>query len=160
MMSLIPYYPSRSYNPESMMRSFFDDPFFASFFDRSPALSRRTHEMRSMMRVDVEDKGSSYLLTADMPGIQKENLKISVENGVLTIAAEYASETRENDPEGDTERRYLYQERRTGSMSRSFSLDGIEEKDISAAYADGVLSVTLPKKVEEKPEGARQIEIR
>ena len=165
MMSLLPYYPNRSCNPESMIRSFFDDPFVSEFFRRTPdTFFDRTPAVRrcvgGMMRVDVEDKGDSYLLTADMPGVQKENLKISVENGVLTIAARYNAETKESAPEGESERRYLYQERSTGSMSRSFSLEGIEEKDISAAYADGVLSVTLPKKFEEKAEGARRIEIR
>ena len=82
MMSLLPYYPARSHNPESMIRSFFDDPFISdffrhtpdTFFGRAPALHR---SVSGMMRVDVEDQGNSYLLTADMPGVQKENLKIS-----------------------------------------------------------------------------------
>ena len=151
MMSLLPYYPRRTFNPEAMMRTFFDDPFF-----RMTPVQRRP--LGGMMRVDIEDKGESYLLTADMPGVPKENVKLSVENGVLTITAESRTETK--DTEGEAERRYLYQERRIGSMSRSFTLEGIEEQDISAEYTDGVLNVTLPKKVEPKAEGARQIVIR
>ncbi len=164
MMSLLPYYTNRHYTPESMLRSFFDDPFFSSFFsDRTPAVSRSPQEMRGMMRVDVEDTGDSYLLTTDLPGVRKEDLKISVENGVLTISAEYNTERKESTPEGDAEpkveRRYIYQERRSGSMSRSFSLEGVKENDIRAEYADGVLRVTLPKNIEPKAEGARNIEI-
>ncbi len=158
MMSLLPYYTSRSYAPDTMLRSFFDDPFFSSFFfDRTPAVSRSPQEMRGMMRVDVEDTGESYLLTTDLPGVRKEDLKISVENGVLTISAEYNTE---RSTESNPERRYLYQERRSGSMSRSFSLEGVQEQDIHAEYTDGVLRVTLPKKIEPKAEGARTIEIR
>jgi HSP20 family protein len=156
MMSLMPYYTARPAAAENMLRSFFSDPFF------SPFLSGRTPErrMHSMMRVDVEDVGDSYLLTADMPGMRREDIRLSVEDGVLTISAEYEHASPNAESETDTDRRYIYQERRSGSMSRSFSLEGVKEEDIHAEYADGVLRVTLPKQTAPEKAPVRRIEIR
>lgn len=159
MMSLMPYYTVRP--AENMMHSFFDDPFFSPFF------STRTPErkVRSMMRVDVEDVGDSYLLTADLPGMRREDIRLSVEDGVMTIAAEYAAERKNDAPVYDAEggaandRRYLYQERRSGSVSRSFSLEGVNEEGIRAEYTDGVLRVILPKQTAPEKAPVRRIEI-
>ncbi len=167
MMSLLPYYPNRNLTPENMIRTFFDDPFFSSFFsDRTPAVSRAPRAAHGMMRVDVEDVGENYLLTADLPGMRREDIRLSVEDGVMTISAEYDTARRDGAPVYDADsapkndRRYLYQERRVGSMSRSFSLEGVKENDIHAEYADGVLRVTLPKQTEPEKNPVRQIEIR
>ncbi len=101
--------------------------------------------MMDSFKVDVEDQGDHYLLKADLPGVAKENVHIALQEGVLTISAETCEEKEQK------ETNYLFRERRTGSMSRSFNVEGIDEEAISAAYADGVLSLTLPKLAEEKP---------
>ena len=144
MMNMIPYYTARTLRTRPAVLPFADD-FFRSFFAETAAPT---------MRVDVEDKGDSYLLTADLPGLKREDVRISVEDGVLTIAAEYNTEQTEE----DKNRRYLCRERRFRSLRRSFSTEGIDEMGISAQYIDGVLHLTLPKLTEQKS-GARQIEI-
>ena len=78
-----------------------------------------------------------------------------VEDGVLTIAVEQKTETNEE----DKARNYVYRERRTSSMSRSFSLEGVNEEGITAEYVDGVLHLTLPKAAQPE-EKVRNIEIR
>ena len=139
MMSMTPYYtrtlrtrnaaPARYTTP-------LGDEFFRSFFGEAAAPA---------MRVDVEDKGDSYLLQTDLPGMKKEDVKISVEDGVLTIAVEQKNEATEENKEHN----YVFRERRSMSMSRSFSLEGVNEEGITAEYVDGVLHLTLPKETQE-----------
>ena len=141
MMNMIPYYAARPFRSRTLLAG---DEFFRSFFSDNAPLA---------MHVDVEDKGESYLLQADLPGMKREDVRISVEDGVLTIAAEYAQDNTKE----DKERRYVLRERHSGSMSRSFRLEGINQEGIHAEYTDGVLRLTLPK--EEERSGARRIEI-
>jgi len=149
MMSMMPYYtrtlrtgnvtPSRYESP-------FNDEFFRSFFGGNTAPA---------MKVDVEDKGDSYLLQTDLPGMKKEDVRISVEDGVLTIAVEQKEEKSEE----NKDRNFVYRERRTASMSRSFSLEGVNEEGITAEYVDGVLHLTLPKETQ-TVEKVKMIEIK
>ena len=88
------------------------------------------------MKVDVRNEGEKFVLEADMPGMHKDDLKIEVDEGVLTISAVY-NEDREQKDEED---KYVYRERRIGNMSRSFNLEGIREDDITASFKDGVLT--------------------
>ena len=122
----------------------FSDDFFRAFFEGEP-------ETRPL-KVDVVDKGDHYLLEADLPGVNKEDVRVSIDEGVLTIAAETRQEKEEKD------RNYVYHERRYGRACRSFNLDGIKESDIAAEYKDGVLKLTLPKATEPAP-SAREIAI-
>lgn len=148
MMSMMPYYTRtlRTNANPNRYESPFNDEFFRSFFGGNAAPA---------MKVDVEDKGDSYLLLTDLPGMKKEDVKISVEDGVLTIAVEQKTETNEE----DKARNYVYRERHTSSMSRSFSLEGVNEEGITAEYTDGVLHLTLPKEAE-TAEKVKTIEIK
>ncbi len=150
MMSMMPYYANRTLRTRSAAParyvSPFSEDFIRSFFGESTAPS---------MKVDIEDKGDSYLLMTDLPGVKREDVRISVEDGILTIAAGESSVKTEE----DKDRSYVCRERRSMSMSRSFSLDGVDEQGITAEYTDGVLHLTLPKVTETEPK-ARQIEIR
>ncbi len=149
MMSMTPYYTrslrTRNAAP-ARYASPFGEEFFRSFFGDNAVPA---------MKVDVEDRGDSYLLQTDLPGMKKEDVRISVEDGVLTITAGQNSEKNEE----DKERNYLFRERRSVSMSRSFSLEGVNEEGITAEYIDGVLHLTLPKAVQPE-EKVRNIEIR
>ena len=143
MFGLIPY-TNRIANRESNLMNPFNDDFFRAFFDRGmPAAS---------FRVDVRDEGDHYTLKADLPGVEKENVKVSVDDGVMTISADI-NESKEDSREG-----YLYRERRHGSMRRSFDVSGVAEEDITAEYRDGVLTLNMPK-LEEIPPKAREIAI-
>jgi HSP20 family protein len=87
------------------------------------------------------------VVTAELPGVKKEDIDVSVENGVLTITAETRSETEEK--EGD---RVIRQERRYGRYLRSLRLGKtVDEKRVKASYRDGILELILPKAEEVKP---------
>ena len=106
----------------------------------------------SAFRTDVIDTGDAYKLDAELPGFKKEDIKIDVENDVLTISAERKADSEENKPN------FVKRERFYGSFSRSFDVSGIEVDGIQAAYNDGVLTLTMPKKVETAP-ASRRLEI-
>ena len=150
MFGMIPYRANRSVAP----RGFFDDfanDFFKPFFDGFSGMMRP----EQAMKVDVRDEGDKYTLLADMPGVSKDDLKVEVANGTLTVSAEY-DEKKEEKGEDD---RYVYRERRCGSLRRSFNVEGIREDDITAEFKDGVLKLTLPKQATEALPEAKTIQI-
>ena len=105
-------------------------------------------------RVDIKDKDDHYEITAELPGVNKEDLNISLDNGVLSIQAE----TKREDTE-EKDGKIIRQERRYGKFMRSFNLGGeVQEEDIKASFADGVLTLEAPKLKEKAPE-RRRIEI-
>jgi HSP20 family protein len=130
------------------------DSFFSDFF---PTLNRR--EIRSGQeastwspRTDIEGTNDHYVVRMDIPGVDKENLNVSLENNVLTIKGERKYETKE-----DSKNHYLL-ERAYGQFERSFRLtEKVDQEKISADYKNGVLTVKIPKAEEAKP---RSIEIR
>ncbi len=149
MLNMVPYRSNRNVAP----RGFFDD-FTSDFF--KPLLDGfGMIRPDQAMKVDVKDEGDRYTLEADMPGVSKDNLKVEVANGTLTISADY-DEKKEEKGEDD---KYVYRERRCGSMRRSFNVDGIREEDITAEFKDGVLKLTLPKQEVKAIPEARAIEI-
>lgn len=146
MYTLIPFRGRRDVS-RGMTNSLFNDSFFRSFFDMSDWMGS------AGFRVDVKDKADHYLLEAELPGVPEDQIELSVDNDVLTITANARTEHKE---EKDS---YLYCERRMGRMERSFSLEGIQQDNISADYKNGVLTVTLPKNAPEPPKTQRRIAI-
>ena len=146
MFNMMPYRANQNMTRREN-RGYFEDfanDFFRPFFGDFGMLA----EQRPM-RVDVRDEGDQFVLEADMPGMKKEDLKVEVNDGVLTISANYD----QNAEKKDDEDKYIFRERRFGSMRRAFNVEGIREEDITAAFKDGVLTLTLPKQAEpEKPE--------
>jgi len=113
----------------------FNEPFFHDDFFAPMA------GWGGSFKVDVKDNGSAYELTADLPGMKKEDIHLSYENSYLTISAQQKTEKDEKDTQGN----YIRRERGMGSMSRSFYIDNIDENKIAAEFKDGVLTVDLPK---------------
>ena len=107
----------------------------------------------SAFRTDVLDTGDAFKLEAELPGFDKDDIQVDVENDCLTISAEHKSEKKE---EKDN---YVKRERFYGSFTRSFDVSGVNVDAIEAAYTDGVLTVTLPKKAAEVP-ASRRLEIK
>lgn len=98
-------------------------------------------------RMDVIERDNEFVVKTEMPGVKKDDIEISLENGVLTISAETKSESETK--EGD---RVIRQERRYGKYLRSLRLGKeIDEKKVKANYKDGILELTLPKAEEVKP---------
>jgi HSP20 family protein len=102
---------------------------------------------------DVIDKGDSYLLQAELPGFDKEDIQVSLDKDTLTISASHKEEKH------DKKHNYVRQERRYQSYCRSFHIPGIRKESIDAAYNNGVLEITLPKEtvVVDEP---KRIEVR
>ena len=106
----------------------------------------------ALFRTDVSDVGDAYKLEAELPGFKKEDININIEDERMTISVERKSDSEDNKPN------YMRRERFYGSYSRSFDLSGIDADNISASYTDGILTLNLPKRVEEVP-ASRRLEI-
>lgn len=92
--------------------------------------------------VDITEDDDEYLVTADLPEVKKEEVKVSIDNGVLTIAGERKTESEKK----DKKKKYHRIERSYGSYQRTFRLpDNIAEDQVEAEFKDGVLRVHLPK---------------
>lgn len=119
-------------------RMMFDD-FFDDMFDE-PLLHRNAI---TAMRCDIREKDGSYLLDIELPGYDKEDIKMDLENGYLTIAAAHTASSEERSEQG----KLVRQERVQGSCSRSFYVgEAITPEDIKAHYDNGELKIVLPKK--------------
>jgi HSP20 family protein len=146
--------PRREWEPFEALRRevdrLFDDfhtrgwlaPFRRSMFDVEP-FWRHEKSWGSMPAVDLVDKGSAYEITAELPGMEEKDIEVKVAAGMLTITGE------KNEEKEEKKKDYFLSERRYGSFQRSFALpDGVDEEKIAAAFKNGVLTVTLPKKPE------------
>lgn len=102
-------------------------------------------------RTDIRDAGDRFVLEAELPGFQKEDLQLDLKDGILTIRAEHNESKDEKDEKGN----YIRRERRFGSFSRSFDVTGIDESSITAAYNNGILELGLPKAKPAVPETKR-----
>ena len=107
------------------------------------------------MKTDIRETEGAYVLEADLPGFSKEDLAIKIKDDVLTIRAERKKDLDEKDKEGN----YLRRERSYTSFERRFDLTGIRAEEITAAYRDGVLTLTLPKAAPPKVDEGRTVEI-
>ena len=105
---------------------------------------------------DIQDTGKEYVLEAELPGFNKEDIHVDVQDGVLTISAKHEEKQDEKDEKSG---KYVRRERRYGSYQRSFNLNGVDAKNIQGAYENGVLKLTLPKEQPTVPETHR-IEIK
>ncbi|MFQ6606769.1 MAG: Hsp20/alpha crystallin family protein [Fidelibacterota bacterium] len=130
-MNLIKWTPRKSLvtDFDRMLDEFFENSWFPTFnlASWSPA-------------VDIEEREKEYVLTADVPGLNKKDVKVTVRDGILTISGDRKDEKKEE--KGN----YYYRERRIGSFCRSFRLpEGVNEDEIQAKFKNGILTVNLPK---------------
>ena len=103
---------------------------------------------------DIRETKDGYIVEADLPGFDKENISVEIKNGYLTIRAE---RNNTND-QADEHDQYIRRERSYGSFQRCFSLEGIDEDTITASYKNGVLSLNLPK-IKPPAEEVKTVEI-
>ncbi|MGF6272962.1 HSP20 family protein [Massilia sp. UYP11] len=93
------------------------------------------------IRVDVTETDQDYLVKADIPGVKKEDIRVSVDGNVVSISATLQGEQQQSTGEA------VYSERYSGALFRSFSLpQEVDDAKTAAKYEDGVLYLTLPKK--------------
>ena len=123
----------RRTNEFDLLEEMFRDPFF-------------TGEETKLMRTDIKEKKDKYLVDIDLPGYEKEDIKIEIEDGYLTIHA-----TTDSQKEEKEDGKFVRKERYVGECSRSFYVgEDIKEEDIKASFKNGTLKLEIPKKEEKK----------
>ncbi len=124
---------------------------FDRLFDeawRGFGLDLPKQDLRFAPRVYVNESDEAYTVRADLPGLEEKDIQVSLEEGVLSIQGKVESEKKDEKEEG-----VRYVERAQGSFHRSIELPAeIDADKVTASYRQGVLTVTLPKRPEAKPE--------
>jgi HSP20 family protein len=116
--------------------------------DMLPAFRERVAWMPS---VDVAESDDELVIAAELPGLAAEDVNVRVENGVLTISGEKREARETKEKNGKDKRRFHVFERYYGAFTRTFSLPrAVNAEKVTAAFANGVLTVTLPKLAEAK----------
>ncbi len=127
-------------------------PFSASprrtdndFMDFNDLVDDFFRPMRSLrhdtFKIDVEDKEDAYEIVADLPGINKDDLKVSYDDSILTIEVKHEDENENK----DEDKNYIHKERRVTSMRRAINLPDIDPANLQAKLEDGVLTIDAPK---------------
>ncbi len=130
----------RRRNEFDLFDEMFNDPFF-------------TRGESKLMKTDIKEKGDKYLLEVDLPGYEKEDIKIEIDDGYLTVHASM----NKNVDESDKNSKYVHKERYVGECSRSFYVgEEINEEDIKASFKNGTLKIELPKKDQKKIEDSKK----
>ena len=120
------------------------DPFFESMDRELNRETRNTlgHRAANMMKTDVKEVEGGYEMDVDLPGCKKEDVKMQLEDGYLTIQAVRSHTNNESGQNG----RYVRRETFAGTCARSFYVgDQVKKEDIHAKFEDGVLKITLPR---------------
>ncbi len=111
------------------------------------------------MRTDIKEDGDNYLLEVELPGIDKKDVDVSLENGYLTIKATVHNNFNDNE-ENKQSKKFIHRERFYGVSSRSYYVGDVDKKTINASLENGILTVSFPKESKEKLEEDRRIEIK
>lgn len=144
-MSALIRYKRPVYSLSNLFDEFFNDGFFFN--------SGREVTRTKWPKVDIEENKNDYKLHADLPGLEKKDIKITVEDGVLSISGEKKHDKKEKE-----KGKYYYYERSYGAFHRNFSLpDNVDEKSINANFKNGVLELVIKKTEKAKP---KEIEIK
>ena len=140
---MLPSITNRSFRP-FFMNGLFDDDFF-------PVVNTRS---ASLPAVNIREDDKRFILDLAVPGIDKKDLKIDINEDILTVSSESKHESEEN-REGYKRKEFSY-----SSFCRSFQIpDNVNSDKIEANYKDGILTVTLPKVEEDRNKISRQISI-
>ena len=124
------------------------DPFFDRFFLRANNCS-----VSQMMKTDIKENKDNYQLFIELPEVKKEDVKVTLENGYLKVAATL-------DHEEDDEDSYIYRERSYGEYSRSYFVgDTVKLEDVSGKLENGVLTISIKKRSEKEIEKEHLVEI-
>jgi HSP20 family protein len=145
-MNALKFSPARRMYPSSFfgsLPSFFEDALNGKDF------------AQHVPSVNVSENDKEWHIELSAPGFSKEDFKINLEKEVLTISAEHKTEEKKE------EKNYTRREFSYGSFSRSFRIkeDTVDTEKIAAAYENGILNLTLPKKTEEPLKTAKEIKI-
>ena len=135
--------------PSIFGRDMFDDFFGFPFYDdkdfRKMEKKLCSGKDKNLMKTDVKEQEGSYELEMDLPGFKKDDVKVALENGYLTVSAE------KGDGEEKGDGKYIRRERYFGKCQRTFFVgEDVEQEDITGEFKHGILKLSIPKK-EHKP---------
>lgn len=121
-------------NSFDLFDEMFMDPFFMGTENR-------------VMKTDIKEKKDKYLIEIDLPGYEKEDIKIEIQDGYLTVHASVNKEVEDDKEKG----KFMRKERYVGECSRSFYVgENTKEEDVKAKFKNGTLILEIPKKEEKK----------
>jgi HSP20 family protein len=101
------------------------------------------------IRADIKENKKEYIVEAELPGMNKEQINVELKNNTLTISARQEDEVKEENEN------YVRRERKQGSISRSFYVENVDNEGVKADYKDGILKIILPKLKETEPDSYR-----
>lgn len=110
------------------------DDFDKDFFNGSMTVNS--------CRTDIRDAGDKYVMESELPGFEKDDIRLDINGDYLVISAEKKNEQEDKAEDG----RYIRRERTIGSYKRSFGISDVNAEKISAEYKNGILTIELPKK--------------
>ena len=138
-MTLVKFEPTRDF--ESIHKT------IQKYFDDFSSLKSPFHTDDFSPRIDISEKENHVIVTAEIPGVNKEDLKLTLQDNILTIEGEKKNEIVEK------EKKYYREERRFGSFKRAFTLPfEVESEKVNADFNNGVLSIKLTKVLPQVPE--------
>jgi HSP20 family protein len=142
MFGIIPFKTNNLNNEGGYTGNLFDDFFNSDFY----APVGMDNEM-SKFKTDIKETEKEYLISADLPGVDKKDINVNYKNKYLVISAK---RTEDYDEKKDS---YVRKEKTYGELSRSFYFDNIQPDKINAKFENGVLKVELPKEVKKEEKG-------
>jgi len=147
MRGLVPF----NRRPTDLAETNFDD--FGNMLDDffTEGWPFRRSLLADTFKVDVQEKDNEYIIEAELPGVNKDEVTVEVEEGVLKIAVHKEEKKEEKD------KNYIHRERKTTSMERNMSLVGAKSEGVNAKLDNGVLKITVPK--EEKAKTAVSVKV-
>ena len=133
---------------ENLFDDFFDFPYWDDKEERKLEKKLYGHRAKNLMKTDIRETDTDYKLEIDLPGFKKDEVKVALENGYLTISAAKGLDQDEQEKETG---KYIRRERYAGACERSFYVgDDLKTEDIKGEFKHGILKLTIPKK-EVKP---------
>ncbi len=141
----------------------YQDPWFGFNDHEFKNLEKKLygHRAKNVMNTDIKESDKGYEMTIDLPGFKKDEVKVALENGYLTISAAKGIENDEAENEAEKKKgNYIRRERYTGSCERSFYVgDALQVEDIKANFEHGILKLDIPKKEQKELEQSKYIAI-
>ena len=132
--------------PTLFRDNLFDDMFNFDDFDKEMDRMMRPlygKHAQNVMKTDVRETENSYELDIDLPGFKKDEIKVELDNGYLSISASKGLNKDEENNKG----KYIRRERYAGAMNRTFYIgNNLTQQDIKAKFEDGILKISVPKK--------------
>ena len=137
---------------ENLFDEFFNDAFDDSFFSgKNPLYGRHP---KNLMKTDIKEHKNCYKIAVDLPGFKKDEIKVDLKDGYLTVSAAKGLDKDEED-----KGRFIRRERYAGACSRSFYVGDVTNDEIKCKFEFGVLTITLPKRDKKAVDGSSRIMI-